>query len=76
MTTAGKVIFKLNDAKDVLLWIDGQPVDPAEVVSWDMAVGSHKVTVGVDLNKRTLPLRLELADAPGSAAQAQFVGGK
>ena len=76
MTTAGKVIFKLNDAKDVLLWIDGQPVDPTEVVSWDMAVGSHKVTVGVDLNRRTLPLRLELADAPGSAAQAQFVGGK
>ena len=60
VTTAGKVLLKLNDLKDVLIWIDGKPVDPAEAVARDLAVGAHKVTLGVDLNKRSLPLRLDL----------------
>ena len=76
VTTAGKVIVKLNDAKDVLLWIDGKPVDPAEAIPQDFGVGTHKITLGVDLNKRTAPLRMELTDVPGSTSQAQWVNGK
>ena len=76
VTTPGQVGLKLNDASGLDLWVDGQPVDPATILAIPFEVGVHRVTLGVNLLTRTVPLRVELSDLEGSKAQAQFAGGK
>lgn len=76
VTTPGQVGLKLNDASGLDLWVDGQPVDPATTLAIPFEVGVHRVTFGVNLLTRTVPLRVELSDMEGSKAQAQFAGGK
>ena len=57
--TAGKVTLLLDPA-GVLLWVDGVPVAADKRVVLDLAAGQHVVTVGVELVKRTTPLRMEV----------------
>jgi putative heme-binding domain-containing protein len=57
------------------MWLDTQPLAPAEKVTVDLSPGVHSVVLLLD-DRADEPLRLELADPPNSAAQVQFVGGK
>jgi len=76
VTTPGKVVLKLNDATGITGWANQAPLQPATEMELDLASGEHRVTFVVDLAARTIPLQVELADSPGSAAQVQVVGGK
>ena len=66
----------INDVKGLQMWVDGTPMDARNRQELQVAVGEHRVTFSVDLHAQREPLRVELSDATGSKAQAQFVTGK
>jgi hypothetical protein len=77
VTTSGKLGLDLKDARGVSLWVDGTATEAREVVALDLAHGIHVLTFRVDLKLRhNLPLHCELADVPGSPAQARFLAGR
>lgn len=76
VTTAGAVGLALGETQGLQLWVDGKPVDVREKLDLPLSAGEHIVTFSVNLLTRKSPVRLELYDVPGSAAQAQFVSGK
>jgi putative heme-binding domain-containing protein len=76
VTTPGKVQLVVGNPQGVALWVDGKPTSLAEKTTLDLAAGRHALTLAVDRQARNDSVRLELADVPGSACQAQFVGGK
>jgi putative heme-binding domain-containing protein len=74
--SAGKIRLKVNSAKGLSLWLDGEPVTPGESVVLELKPGLHTLTVGVDHRERgDVPLRVEIEDTP-AAAGVRFVGGK
>jgi putative heme-binding domain-containing protein len=76
VSTAGKVKLQLKSAAGLFLWLDGVPVEPAETPVFDLASGTHTLTLAIDPAKRRDGLRLTLDDVPGSPAKARIVGGK
>jgi putative heme-binding domain-containing protein len=78
VTTAGKVRLGLNSAKGLALWVDGQAVDlkqPQAIL--DLPRGIRTLTLRVDTAERGGEgIRLEVSEAPGSAAHVRVVGGK
>lgn len=74
---AGKVRVLLNSAKGLSVKLDGQPLDAKEETTPEVSAGTHTLSFHIDLAARNGDgLRLELADAPGSAAHAQPISGK
>ena len=59
------------------VWLNGKPtlLDGDHLVA-DLPRGRHNLTLSVDQKKRKQPIRLEMFDVDGSAAQARFVGAK
>lgn len=76
VTSAGAVELKVDDTTGLEFWLDGKPIEAAALNSVNLPIGEHKLSISVDLKKRSAPLRLELAPIEGSAAQVQFVTGK
>jgi putative heme-binding domain-containing protein len=76
VSTGGAVRLRLNSARGLRLWIGRKPVDAAAEVELTLPAGTHTLTFAMDLSARSEGLRCELDDAPGSKAQARFVGGK
>ncbi len=77
VTSVGAIGLKVGESTDGLeFWLDGKPIDAAALASITMPAGEHKLSVSVDLKKRSGPLRLELVPIAGSVAQVQFVTGK
>ena len=76
VTTAGKVKLALNEAAGLTVWIDGNPIEPTPLLQLDLATGVHIVTLSVESDKRTKPLRVELEESPDSTARVRILGGK
>jgi hypothetical protein len=57
------------------LWVDGELQNNPQKATVELAQGVHTISVLVR-DEQDGQLRLELADAPGSGAQLQFIGGK
>ncbi len=76
VTSAGSVGLAINDVKGLQMWVDGRPMDVRDRQELPVSAGEHRVTFSVDLRTQREPLRVELFDAAGSKAQAQFVAGK
>jgi putative heme-binding domain-containing protein len=76
VTTPGTVKLVFPDPAGLSLWVDGVPAAVAKETPLDLPAGVRTLTVGVEPGNRTTPLRIELADAPGSPARASVVGGK
>src|SRR5262249_2036229 len=74
-TAASKVQLKLNAAKGLSIWLDGEPVKPASAVTLDLKPGVHTLSIHVDRGERKDELRLEVEDTP-AAASVRFIGGK
>jgi len=72
VTTAGVVGLAISDGSGLQLWVDGKPVDVREKLELPLTMGEHVITVSVNLLTRKVPVRLELIDVPGSAAQFGF----
>jgi putative heme-binding domain-containing protein len=75
-STGGPVRLRLKAEKGLRLWVDRKPVDVKPEMELNLPVGTHTLTFAVDFAHRSEGLRCELDDAPGSKAQARFVGGK
>lgn len=75
-SAAGKVQLALNGIEGLQIWLNGQPVTPESALVVDLPGGESVLTVCVERGLRSAPLRVELQDVAGSAAQAQFVTGK
>jgi putative heme-binding domain-containing protein len=73
VTTPGMVRLVLSAPAGTALWVDDNPVESKGDINVEMSRGTHSITV---LPGANAPLRLELTDAPGSAAKAQFVTGR
>ena len=76
VTTAGAVGLAVGDVGGLQIWVDSKPVDVRDRQELNLPVGEHVITVSVNLLTRKTPIRLELYDVAGSAAQAQFQSGK
>ncbi len=75
--TAGRVSLKFNSPKGLTLWVDEKPTDVSSEVTLDLATGTHRINLAVNVSERlTENLRVELGAVPGSPAQVQFVSGK
>ena len=42
----------------------------------DLPIGRHRITFAIELSQREMPLRVEMADVPGSNTKVQLVSGK
>ncbi len=77
VTTAGAIGLNPGETTGGLeFWLDGKPIESAALSNVALPAGEHKLSVSVDLKKRSQPLRLELVPIAGSAAQTQFITGK
>ncbi len=78
VTSAGKVSLVFNSVKGLSLWVDGQAVDlkqPQTIL--ELRRGLVTLTLRIDSAERGGEgVRLEIAEAPGSAAHVQVVAGK
>jgi len=72
----GPVSLKFNSVEGLMMWRNGEPQEVREILQWDGSTGVQTITIGIDLQVRTAPLRCELIDVPGSSAQIQPVAGK
>jgi putative heme-binding domain-containing protein len=77
VVTPGKVRFRINSAKGLKLWIDEQPQEAREEIAAELPLGVHSLRFEADPAARGgLPLRVEVDEAPGSAARVHGVGGR
>ncbi len=76
VTAAGAARLTLAESAGLTLWLDGQPLETAAAVPLNLTAGAHTVTVAVEWQKRSKPLRVELDEVPGSPARVRLVGGK
>jgi putative heme-binding domain-containing protein len=74
VATAGKVALKLAGPIQKI-WLDARPLATNDSLSIDLSVGIHTITLLLGAEAAE-DIRFELADVPGSTAQAQIVGGK
>ncbi|MDB5390385.1 MAG: hypothetical protein JWM11_6031 [Planctomycetaceae bacterium] len=74
--TAGDVQFQINSVEGLQVWLDGVPTPVQTNLAANLTAGSHQLIFAIDHGKRQLPLRVELLDVAGSAAQVQIVTGK
>jgi hypothetical protein len=76
VTTPGQAKLRFNSAKELMLWLDGNPLDAKDEVVLDLTTGLHTLTVAIDRDKRKEALRCELEDVAGSPARVRLIGGK
>lgn len=74
VTQPGKMLLKLNDVTGLAVWVDDASMSPAKELAVDLRSGRRRVVLQVDTRRRgPAPLRLELAEVPGSAGRGQVV---
>lgn len=76
VTAAGKIRLIPNDSNGLSLWVDDKPVPVSAEIMLGLSGGIHTLTFEVAPSLQSEGLRIEVADAPGSPAHAQPVGGK
>ena len=76
VTRDGPVVFKLNDARGLSIWIDRMPAPVRPTISAELVEGKHRVTIAIDTNIRKSSVRLELAAPTEGSGQGQWVTGK
>jgi hypothetical protein len=75
-TTAGPVKLLFESAAGLTLYVGKTGVEAKPETIIDLPQGPTVVTLVIDRKKRSGPLRVELADVPGSPARAAIVGGR
>ncbi|WP_152052135.1 PVC-type heme-binding CxxCH protein [Tautonia marina] len=72
----GPVRLRLDSAEGLLVWLDGSPLDPSEVMEPTVSAGRHWLSVVIDRSARSEEgIRVSFEDVPGSPARAQPVTG-
>ncbi len=70
VTTPGKIRLKFNGVNGLSMWLNGNAQDMKTIADLNLSSGIITVTLSVDWSKRNDGLRIELEDAPASAARA------
>jgi putative heme-binding domain-containing protein len=77
VSAAGPITLRLDSSKGLAGWLDDQPLPTGDSPTVDVAEGTHKLTIRVDLPSRAgRPIRVEVARAEGSSAEFSVVGGR
>ncbi len=76
VTTPGAVQLQFNSIDGLQFRLDGKSVPPAAQLKLDLTAGPHQLTIVIDRAVRKQPLRVELQDVEGSAAQVQILNGQ
>lgn len=76
VTAPGQARLVLNSTDGLSAWLDANPIKLEKETLLDLPTGRHRITFAVELSQRNVPLRVEIADVPGSNAKVQLVGGK
>ena len=77
VTAAGEIRLLFNDSRGIELWVDDKPTTAASETPLDLPSGLHSLTLKVDVSQRSNEgISIEIADAPGSNAHAQLIGGR
>jgi putative heme-binding domain-containing protein len=77
VSTAGPIAFRFNSAKGLEGWLDDQPLPGGDAPTVEVAEGTHKLTLRVDLPARDRQaIRVEVVRAEGSSAEFSVVGGR
>jgi putative heme-binding domain-containing protein len=73
VTTPGAVRFVVSGPAGIAVWVDDRPVEAKGEATVELTPGVHNVTLSATQGGA---LRVELAEAPGSPAKAQWVTGR
>jgi putative heme-binding domain-containing protein len=69
----GEIELEWNSAAGLQIWVDAEPQEPKDRMRLNVAAGRRNVTVVVDRQQRSEPLKCEILEVAGSAAQAEPV---
>jgi hypothetical protein len=76
VTAPGKIRLVFNSTNGISGWVDDRPVSVQNDLAPELSRGTHVLTFRIERQSRVDDgLRVEVADAPGSSAHAQPVGG-
>ncbi|MGE3315892.1 MAG: PVC-type heme-binding CxxCH protein [Planctomycetaceae bacterium] len=75
-TSAGNCRLKFNSTAGLQLWNGTTPVAVTDEILLPISEGTCRLTLSVNLDERSEPIRLEVLDGPSPAANVQIVGGK
>ena len=76
VTTPGEVELVLNSIAGLKMYVDKASVPLSTTVKLNLTAGPHSLSFSIDRAVRKEPLRVELQDVKGSAAQVQIISGK
>jgi putative heme-binding domain-containing protein len=76
VTTPGQVQLQINSPTGLQTWLDGVATPTPGTITANLTPGMHQVVFAINQSERRQPLRVELLDVAGSAAQVQIVTGK
>lgn len=62
VTTPGKFRFELNNADHLLLWNNEKPIAPQTTLDLEWPEGTHRITIGVNLDQRSEGVKLKLVE--------------
>ena len=75
VTQGGNVELQFGNTKGLTVWMDQKPFNVESVVTMNLSPGTHRLTIAIDRNQRSEPLRIGLGE-PQGAANVQFLNGK
>jgi putative heme-binding domain-containing protein len=77
VSAAGPITFRLNSTKGLTAWLDDQALPAGESPTLEVAEGTHKLTLRVEIAARDFaPIRVEVVKPEGSSAEFSVVGGR
>jgi putative heme-binding domain-containing protein len=77
VSAGGPIAIRFNSSKGLTGWIDNQPLPSGDAPTVEVAEGTHKLTLRVDLRAReSASIRVEVAKVEGSSAEFSVVGGR
>jgi hypothetical protein len=74
-TGSAKVKLKVNSAKGLTAWLNGEPVS-LDGKTLFLAAGTHVLTIAVRLDERTEGVRIEIEYVPAAAGKASGEWGR
>jgi putative heme-binding domain-containing protein len=76
VTETGRVVFRVNSAEGLHVWIDDEPFGSEQKIDTNLSTGRHKITLRVDTKAReSREVKVEVVKAKDSAVEFTVVGG-
>jgi putative heme-binding domain-containing protein len=76
VTTAGQATIDFGSSEGLTMWFDGKPTKLTSQLTTKFEKGRHHITLAINSQLRTEPLRVEVLDVTGEPTQLQIIQGK